>query len=659
MRIGLPGRSPRSFVGYPLNDVCTPEQRLDRKLYGAAGGGTAYDMKYRSDIDGLRGIAILCVLLYHFDVPQLPGGFVGVDIFFVISGYLITGIIATEIRSGKFSLWKFYERRVRRILPAFFVTLGLSALASFLLLSPRHFLSFGESLLAATYSFSNIYFWYQVGYFDAEAIFKPLLHTWSLGVEEQFYLFWPFLMILFFRSQKPVLAVAAIAIASLISSYLFLERTATAFYLVPFRVFEFCIGAMVLWLPPSRQHTQSLRVFLAAAGFAAIGYSAAAYSAATRFPFHEALMPCIGAAALIYAQRSGVAQLLTLSPLVFIGKISYSLYLVHWPLVILYKYWKFAPVTPWELGLLLLICFGISFVMYRYVERPFRLGADCFIGGRQLLVILAVSFVVLSAFGLLAAKQKLEKFRPTPGISESLKQLINLPQCVENVGLCNEVQVGHDIALIGDSHANATTFYGPFAVNGRMAIKAYEGLPACFPIYNNALPCEEAMNQRIDEIIGSGVKAVILAANWNVNTHQYKEARLLDKIEETIAMFQQAHIQVYVWGSMPFHARDPASCYERPFNRDCPSRMRPENYEDQKRFNSVLRDLVLRNHARYFDMFDAMCDEFGCDVGIEKLSLYGDRYHIYPRHLMGYLMAKRKMGKAISLDDLFVGVEAR
>lgn len=611
-----------------------------------------YNMKYRSDIDGLRGIAILCVLLFHFDAPQLGGGFVGVDIFFVISGYLITRILSTEIHSGEFSIRRFYERRVRRILPALFVTLGLSAVASFLLLSPRHFLGFGRSLLAATFSVSNAYFWSQAGYFDAEAIFKPLLHTWSLGVEEQFYLFWPFLAMLFVRRQKPALIVLAVAATSLLWSYPYLDKPATAFYLVPFRVFEFCIGAIVLWLPPFARCAQVLRALMAAAGLVAIGYSAVAYSAATPFPFHAALLPCIGGAALIHAERAGAARLLTLPPLVFVGKISYSLYLVHWPLVVLYKYWKFDPVSPLELGLLMLVCFGLALAMYRYVERPFRAGADCRVGSRQLLVFLLSALVLLSGFGLLASREKLEKYRPSPALSADLKHLVTLPLCVGNVGLCDGAQTGQDMVLIGDSHSNATGFYGPFAVNGHRVIKAYSGLPACFPVYDNTLSCGGEMNRRIEEVLGSGAKAIILASNWSVYTHQFSEALLLDKLERTMAMFRRAGIQVYVWGSMPFHMRDPASCFERPFNRDCPARMRPEDFEGQKRFNAVLKNVVQRNGGRYFDMFDILCDDLGCDVGIERLSLYGDRYHIHPQHFMGYLMAKR--GVATSLDDLFV-----
>jgi len=225
---------------------------------------------YQPHIDGLRAIAVLSVLIFHLNESWLPGGFVGVDIFFVISGYLITKLIIREIdQSGGFSFKGFYVRRVRRLFPAMAATFALSLVAAYFILSPAHVIEFAKSLISAIFSVSNIYFWNTAGYFDSDSSFKPLLHTWSLAVEEQFYLIWPLLLFLIYRCLgKAALIVAVIAI-SLLSLALNLavfenraeimtwwnasfdrelDLDATAFYLLPFRVFELGIGAGLVFV---------------------------------------------------------------------------------------------------------------------------------------------------------------------------------------------------------------------------------------------------------------------------------------------------------------------------------------------------------------------------------------------------------------------------
>ena len=208
--------------------------------------------QYRPDINGLRAIAILSVLFFHLGIPGVSGGFVGVDIFFVISGFLITGIIYDEyILTGRFNFSNFYIRRVRRLFPALVFTLALTFIAGFFLLALKFFDSFSLSLISALFSVSNFYFWKTRDYFAPNAEFEPLLHTWSLSVEEQFYLLWPITLIFILkRFQKPgaVIFLVVISLISLGLNAFFKNNSELIFYMLPFRVFEFAIGALLVWL---------------------------------------------------------------------------------------------------------------------------------------------------------------------------------------------------------------------------------------------------------------------------------------------------------------------------------------------------------------------------------------------------------------------------
>ena len=205
-------------------------------------------MKYRAEIDGLRGLAVLGVVLFHTGVPELSGGFVGVDIFFVISGYLITKILAAEMDAGTFSVRRFYERRIRRIFPALFCVSMVSAIAAALLLLPADLINFGKSLASAALFVSNVFFWRQAGYFDEPSALKPLLHTWSLSVEEQFYIFFPLALALLSRFGQRATRVwlgLFCAISLALSVWAVRNAPSAAFYLGPMRAWELLLGAIV------------------------------------------------------------------------------------------------------------------------------------------------------------------------------------------------------------------------------------------------------------------------------------------------------------------------------------------------------------------------------------------------------------------------------
>ena len=363
-------------------------------------------------------MAVACVVLFHANVPPFTGGFVGVDVFFVISGFLITRLLADELsRTGRVSFPNFYVRRARRILPALFFTIALSGVFAFLLLSPDALERFGGSALYAVLSLSNVFFWQESGYFDFFSITKPLLHTWSLGVEEQFYAFWPLLLVaLSALGTRWVLpAIVGLGVVSLWLNGWFLsgyaepaiiaafpaaadwlhEAPATVFFLTPFRVFEFAIGAAMVWAAGFRLPRLALEPILVV-GLGMIGYAVVAYSAATPFPYLAALVPCFGAALVIYAGTARWTGLLLRNPVaVGAGLASYSIYLLHWPVLVFFTHYKGRPPTSVETALLIAATLAGAVAMYRFVELPFRRGAPASARPRTVLAATAAAAAVL------------------------------------------------------------------------------------------------------------------------------------------------------------------------------------------------------------------------------------------------------------------------
>ena len=336
----------------------------------------ALTTKYRTDIDGLRAVSILAVMCFHFGLPAF-GGYVGVDVFFVISGYVITLSLLGDLVAGKFSILAFYERRVRRIFPALIFTFILCWLAAWLLFLPADFVDFSNSLLSSATFVSNIYFWKNSGYFDTSAQLRPLLHTWSLSVEEQFYVFMPIAVYLTHRFLRArwLLAFVPVLLASFALSAFATYTAPTAnFFVLPTRAWELLLGALLVFahLPAARGRIAEA---LALCGAALIAFAIVAYSDATPFPGVSALAPCVGAVLLIYAgthAQTSVGRLLTLPPIVFIGKISYSLYLVHWSIIVFTRHATLREPTDLQIVLIAVASFALATFSWAVIERPFR-----------------------------------------------------------------------------------------------------------------------------------------------------------------------------------------------------------------------------------------------------------------------------------------------
>ncbi|MGA0582319.1 MAG: acyltransferase family protein [Castellaniella sp.] len=336
-------------------------------------------LKYRPEIDGLRAIAVLSVILFHAGVPGLSGGYVGVDVFFVISGYLITGILLRELDAGTFSIISFYERRVRRILPALFLVLIACIPLGWFLMDPYAFWRLGQGLMAVTLFLSNILFWQTTNYFT-ETAGNPLLHTWSLGVEEQFYIFFPLFLWLVWRYARAWLwlAIALATAASLMISQWGVQsgRVVAAFYLSPSRAFELLLGSLVAVaafggrIPDLRPRIASV---LSWVGLGAIAWAATVFSQETPFPGWRALVPSLGAAMILaFVRNNGsLGWLLSRRAMVGLGLISYSAYLWHQPVFAFVHISGWTPDLSVNLGLVL-ASLALAWFSWRYVESPFR-----------------------------------------------------------------------------------------------------------------------------------------------------------------------------------------------------------------------------------------------------------------------------------------------
>lgn len=364
-------------------------------------------MKYRPEIDGLRALAVVPVILFHAGLGPFYGGFIGVDIFFVISGYLITSILLREMDRGDFSLLRFYERRARRILPALFLVLAASLPFAWFWMFPDQYRSFAYSVVATTTFVSNIFFWSGTGYFDGAAELKPLLHTWSLAVEEQFYLFFPALLLMAWRwpRQRVFQLVVILALASFaLSEWGWRNAPNANFYLAPARVWELFSGAICAFLLDRRE--QAGKDMLGLTGLVMILAGIFLFDKHTPFPSAYALLPVMGTCMVILWGSSGTltARLLSLSPFVGIGMISYSAYLWHQPVFAFARLREELVPTELHMAFLSLLTIGLSYLSWRFVEQPARKrGTGVLPNQARVFAFAGVGTAALICIGLLGA----------------------------------------------------------------------------------------------------------------------------------------------------------------------------------------------------------------------------------------------------------------
>jgi peptidoglycan/LPS O-acetylase OafA/YrhL len=585
---------------------------------------------YRKDIDGLRAIAVTSVIAFHAQWTLFGGGFVGVDVFFVISGYLIGSMIIDDVSAGRFSLVGFYERRIRRILPALAVMMVATSVLAYLYMLPNELERYADSLLAATFSVSNFYFARNSGYFMPAATTFPLLHTWSLAIEEQFYIFLPLFVLLVHRLWRrglwPALLVATLlSLAFSIGSAF--QGPSSDFYMPQLRAWELLLGSLIAWnrLPALTSRLQ--REAASLLGIVLMVVAATTFVSWTPFPGYAALVPCLGAALVIAAGRSGdsfVARGLSLPPLVFLGRISYSLYLWHWPIFVFIKMSENFPAEQ-DKTVIRLLAVAATLVAatlsWRYVETPFRSGP--WRPSRRRLFTAAAGAVVLLGgiglgFGLLQGLPN--RFSPTALAILAQMQRTNEPDNYFRSGACfldREDKVDYltskgclqtdpsrpNYLLIGDSYA-AHLWYGLSHAFDKINVMQATAA-GCTPLPERKFTriCNGVMRFLFsDYLLHHKPDRLVLSAEW-LPADLPQLAQVLD--------WATAHdIRVILMGPiMRYDDRLPAFAIEED-NPDLPDAHRL----DYRALDQSLRELAHEKGATYVSLLDLLCKEAVCET---------------------------------------------
>ena len=627
---------------------------------------------FEIEINGLRGLAILLVVLFHYEIYPFSGAFIGVDIFFVISGYLIGKII--EKQEFSFKNYKdFLFKRIRRIFPGLFFLLLFSFIFFSFILSPEHLIDFSKSIISNLILIPNFYFWTQSNYFDVSSDFKPLLHTWSLGVEYHFYLIWPiFIWILknFFKNNffLNFFLIFFIIFSLFINLYtisfgpIFENKflygkyvSDTIFYLTPFRIFEFVFGYLLV-TNKKRLKNNFANETLFVIGILLITYSVLVFDAKTLFPSYNALFPTCGAFLLIFSRGSFLSDVLLRNRLInYIGNISFSLYLYHWPVLIFYKYYKFVDLVFIEKLLCIFISIFLSHLSFKYIEQPF-LKKNKIFSIKKVLIFSSLLILCLSTFFTNGWQFRLKSFEKSVmqskdnqpgGICDFDKDIEKNRDCL--FGNKDDL----DILLVGDSHGKAL-YQGlkSFSQNYKKNLLTFEEMCNGYPNFNNSL---ETINCFIDIKIP---KILIIGKKfYDYQMQDYDLEKISRQYLKSIVdikknpLFENVE-KIIIIGQVPeFFSSygDLISCLTRPFYIDkskCNSSFNEKSFNNESNIIEMLQDhnskQKLNNFFRknllnfsndnlslyFFDPFDYFCKQGKCiQVDNNKL-IYSDATHL-------------------------------
>lgn len=635
-------------------------------------------MKYRPEIDGLRAVAVVPVVLLHAGITGFSGGYVGVDAFFVISGYLITSLIVKEIDAGSFTILGFYERRARRILPALAVVLIACAIASWYLLFPHEFGLFSLSLLAVSTFSSNVLFWAESGYFDAAAHSRPLLHTWSLAVEEQFYIFFPLLLVFLKRfSVNWKLAVLGVGAAGSLAIAFWCARYApsTGFYLLPSRAWELFLGAIIALGYPRPHNSLRLREVASAAGLLAIAYAVFFFD---RYTVVAGLLPCLGVGLLIWSNGNGqttVGKWMSHRWIVGVGLISYSLYLWHWPTLIFAEFFLDRPLAAGEAAGAIALSVVLAWLSWLYVERPVRT-RTVFTNRVKLLGAVTIMTCATIGFGVAGmASNGFENRLPDAAVlsirtagelyPNSVNCRIRYAEDVQERNMCvlGSADPGDaKFVLWGDSHATTLmpafdTFATEHGVWGYLA--AHSGCPpliGAVTVYKNTLnECLE-FNEAVFSLIRTeGIENVVLVGRWSVyilglaegeegrqtflgtpddkkSDAEHSKDVFRQALADTVDMLSAAGVNVWVFAQVPLQPFEPGDkSARRIIKGDSPIEygVSLKEHEARQAFaNEVIFGLE-GGHINAIDPGPYLCTpDKGCRVAVDGRSLYLDIDHM-------------------------------
>ncbi|AGK59110.1 acyltransferase 3 [Hyphomicrobium denitrificans 1NES1] len=609
------------------------------------------NLRYRPELDGLRAVAVVAVFLCHLGMKSFSGGYVGVDVFFVLSGFLISHIIADDLRAGRFSIASFYERRIRRIVPALVFVGACSTVAAVAVLLPDELKAYAASLLAAALSVSNVWFANMTGYFDPAAATQPLLHTWSLGVEEQFYVVFPLLLSLAYRfGQRGVslLVCGALPVSLAMSIALTPEDPRSAYFLIHTRAWELLMGSVValgLVRPPRETwHRETA----SALGLLGIALAVLFFNDKTPFPGYAALLPCLGAALVIWAGGGTLAaRCLSFKPMVFIGLISYSLYLWHWPLIVFAKLLLVQPFTPSQQLLLICAATGLSVLTWRFVETPFRRRVRAertrkmvFAGGGLSLGALAIPAAVLVSLqgmpnrfpaeilGIAAASQDTSPKRTACHFDGTLAGDFD-KSCVLGA------PVAPTAIVYGDSHgAELSVALGELAEPRNESVRELTA-SGCPPALDFTYPskgeCPGYNARMIEHLVSLAPTTIIVATNAIAWTHEYP-TEFTRGLDSVLRALSAAGHRVIVLGQVPPHPNQlpvPAT-----LARKAMLGTKPDAYAFQpdmkalQDLDATLDKIASAAGTTYISLLPTLCNENECKAAMDGAVLYFDDNHL-------------------------------
>ncbi len=630
---------------------------MDKTLLGKS------SLTYRADIDGLRAVAVLSVIGFHTGLNRAPGGFVGVDVFFVISGYLISSIVFSEIASSRFSVIGFYERRIRRIFPALFGMLAIFSVFAVVYLLPSELVAYGKSMMAATASMSNIYFWRHSGYFDSPTS-QPLLHTWSLAVEEQFYISFPLFLVLVrkFLPQRLRGAVVVLFFVSLLASAIVVfHAEETAFYMPFTRAWELLLGTILSLGVFPRLESTFLRNLATLAGIGMIVFSVATYTEQTPFPGLSALVPCVGSALIIWAGEAGsslVGTVLSWRPFVFIGLISYSLYLWHWPVIVsrhMGILTGISALAPQQSTALLSahqfdVVFEIALSMllavlsWRFVECPFRKG-PLRLSGKPLFALASVVTVCLLGFSSWTVFARgFEGRFPSAAVQVASSLGSNDESGSMRNGTCfittaddfkeykydvclHQVSGKKNYLLLGDSHSAMLWPALSSSLDDANVMQASTAgcLPSIDP--SGSSDCRKMMEYIFRSYLPvHPVQGVFVVGRW-----QEKDMKGVTSI---IAWAKQHHVQVTIFGPVPEYdgPLPRLLAYSIAWNR--PNLASQHLVAGLELLDAKMQRMAANAwHVRYISLYQEICGAEGCAEfadAAHKIPLMGDTNHLTP-----------------------------
>lgn len=629
---------------------------------------------YRPEIDGLRAIAVLAVLLCHAGITGFSGGYVGVDVFFVISGFLITSLIVKDLQHGTFSFIHFWERRCRRILPPLAIVILATFAAGWFLYLPADFDLLGQQMATQAVFASNILFKMQEGYFDVSSQTKPLLHTWSLAVEEQFYLVFPIVAYFTwkYRCEKVTRYLWICGIITFIgAAFIVRNSPSSAFYLLPFRAWELLLGSLLAVRPLEKKLSVRASEILSCAGLAGIFLPVLFYNDDTMFPGLAALPPCLGTAAIILSnthQKTFVGRMLSLRGPVFIGLISYSLYLWHWPILAYVRYSQLFEFTTIVAAMCMVAAIILAILTWHFIEKPVR--------SRRLLTskkqVFMASFIFLLFTGMSGLAVHLSKGVPQR-LSAEIVQLAdgaldinprraecNKPDFsrFDNDTIC-QTNPGSNITptfiLWGDSMGEAISplfdvLSKAHQKNGYVAVTH-----GCPPILGYAQSQETGFdcpgfNKRVLDLIDrKNIKTIFLVANWsdhfkdyNMNYSfedmvwfdQYKsfsDNPRIAAIRLTLDELGKRGIQIYFVTDPPYAAFDPPRflAMKRLYHQSNIPETSDLNgivsgFSGMKKYTGMIKD----KHITFLDPLPYFCDEHKCHYSDGRQSYYYNANHL-------------------------------